>query len=150
MIDGSCYREGRDWKLFVISGLHCFFFLTVSFPFPQIQHSPFRSNSGERVHGTQKKHRKTKTQGRLEAVSCLLSIRHGVSCMSFSSLFSFLSYTHPLSSHLSISSDPIFSFFPFSYCLSVIFFLKHPASFYRAQRVSSGLLVCHIILSILV
>lgn len=164
MIDGSCYREGRNWKIFVIFGWHCLcfyvlFLFLLSFIFPHFTHFPLFLSSGKCWQGRlQKNQKKTKKKQIIEIMKdwrgcffSFLSIWPGVPCMSFFLSFAYslcsLHTTHPLHLLFLISFH-----FSMSYCfyfLSILISISYDSPFFlsslhhsnRAQRVSSGLLV---------
>lgn len=147
MIDGSCYREGRSWKIFVIFGWHCFCFLFIS------SHLPSLPSRGKWLKGedSEQKNRKTKhwKHDRLEGFFSWASVP--ALHVLFSSLFSIQlsSFRHFfVDFHLSMSYDSIV----FSFCLHFrflfVFPVEFPASFYpgTASEFWSAC-VCHIILN---
>lgn len=163
MIDGSCYREVRNWKIFVIFGWHCFcslFYIPLLFTFPSISLPPRGKCWKGKLQKNQKKQKnKTlKTWKIGEAVSfpfrasdpaflaCPFSFFLSYSLFSFIQLITLFCILFFWSLHLSMSYDSIFPFFSAFLSISisisrVIFFSSSLHRSTRAQRVSFGLLV---------
>lgn len=80
MIDGSCYREGRNWKIFVIFGWHCFcvfspfIYTPLLCAFPSIS-PPWGSVECGRFQKNQKKSKKQNFEIMKDWRGCFYSLR---------------------------------------------------------------------------